>query len=72
MYFNKKTPILVYKVLELFFTISLVLQTTSHEQVPFVKKGNDNNNLGFYFVSLTLKYSDCLGVNQAEKNLLFF
>ena len=73
MYSKKKNPlILVYKLLESFFTFSLVVEITSHQQVPFVKKGNENHNLGFYFLSLTLNYSNCLGVNQAEKNLLFF
>ena len=71
-YIKKKTSILVYKLWESFFTISLVLEITSHQQVPFVKKGNENHNLGFYFVSLTSNYSICLGVNHAEKNLLYF
>ena len=69
---EKKPPILVYKLLESFFTISLGLEITCHQQVLFVKKENENHNLGFYFVSLASIYSICLGVNHSEKNLQYF
>ena len=69
---EKNSPILVYKLLESFFTISLGLEITCHQQVLFVKKENENHNLGFYLVSLALIYSIRLRVNHTEKNLQYF
>ena len=66
---EKNPPILVYKLLESFFTISLGLEITYHQHVLFVKKENENHKLGFYLVSLA---SICLVVNHSEKNLQYF
>ena len=44
MLYSKKNAFFGLQILESFFTTSLVLEITSPQQIPFVKKGNENHN----------------------------
>ena len=68
--FEKSPLFWLTNCLFFFFTISLVLEITSHQQVPFERE-TKIKTVSFYLVAITSNYPIYLGATPAKKNLLY-